>query len=499
MVLQMREIIDTEMCFLNNIIRKLLAFILVCIFFNVVGLHSPVCAQVSVEIAYPNLNFNQPVDYLFADENSNDVFVVERIGQVHKFANIREVSNSEVVLDLSDVVSIQGEGGLLGVAFHPNFPENPEAFAYYTPSNPFRSVLSRFQVDTTTMEFNMASEEVLLEQSQPFNNHNGGQLRFGPDGMLYLSLGDGGGAGDPQENGQDRTTLLGSIIRIDIDSKDEGLNYSIPDDNPYVGNSQGFREEIYAYGLRNPFRFSFDAETGDLWVADVGQNRLEEVDVIKAGSNYGWNIMEGTECFGSSSCNKDQFELPVFEYSHDIGESITGGFVYRGEDVPELSGAYVYADFVVGTVWSFEYDGSNVSNQMVLGELGSNSVVGFGEDQQRELYICSFDGFIYTFSSESATALNDENTIPHRVTLFPNYPNPFNPATTISFELSEPRPVELTVYNSRGQEIANLLNQTMSSGRHDIRFDAGDLASGIYFYTLKTGNTQQTRRMTLIK
>lgn len=483
----------------NNFFPKLLTFVFSIFVFIFSVLFNPVYAQVSVEIAYPNLNFIQPVDYLFAEENSNDVFVIERIGRVHKFANIREVSNSEVVLDLSDVVSIQGEGGLLGVAFHPSFPEIPEAFAYYTPSNPFRSVLSRFQVDTTTMEFNIASEEVLLELSQPFNNHNAGQLRFGPDGMLYVSLGDGGGAGDPQENGQDRTTLLGSIIRIDIDSKDEGLNYSIPEENPFVGNSQGFREEIYAYGLRNPFRFSFDAETGDLWVGDVGQNRLEEVDVIKAGGNYGWNTMEGTECFESSSCNKDEFELPVFEYSHDIGESITGGFVYRGENVPELSGAYVYADFVVGTVWSFEYDGSNVSNHMVLGELGSNSVVGFGEDQQQELYICSFDGFIYTFRSESPTALDDQNALPRRITLFPNYPNPFNPSTTISFELSEPRLVELKVYNSRGQEIVNLINQTMNAGQHDIRFDAGDLASGIYFYTLKTSQSQQTRRMTLIK
>jgi glucose/arabinose dehydrogenase len=234
-----------------------------------------------------------------------------------------------------------------------------------------------------------------LEVPQPYNNHNGGQIVFGPDGYLYISLGDGGSGGDPLSNGQNPSTLLGSILRIDVDSNFKERNYGIPADNPFVGNIQGFREEIFAYGLRNPWRFSFDLFTGWLWAGDVGQNRLEEIDIIESGGNYGWNTMEGSLCFSPQiDCNKTRLELPVWEYGRDLGVSVIGGFVYRGVRLSELVGAYVYGDYGSGKIWSLQFSDENepINIELVDTEL---SIASFGVDKENELYICAFDGKIY--------------------------------------------------------------------------------------------------------
>ncbi|MGZ4885701.1 MAG: PQQ-dependent sugar dehydrogenase, partial [Halobacteriota archaeon] len=309
--------------------------------------------QYSVSVAFPNVQFKDPVGIYTPGDQSNRLFVVEQAGVIKVFQNNESVNNAAVFLNISDRVISGGELGLLGLAFPRQFNESGFFYVYYTSNNPLRSVVSRFSVSKTNVnQADVNSEEVLLQVGQPFSNHNGGQISFGPDGYLYIGLGDGGGAGDPLGNGQNRSTLLGKILRIDVNSASGSLNYSIPRDNPFVGNNQGFREEIYAYGLRNPWRFSFDPTTGLLWVGDVGQDRIEEVDIVKSGGNYGWNIMEGSSCYSPpSGCNQTGLSLPIWEYNHSIGYSVTGGFVYRGAALPELVGSYVYGDYGSGRIW----------------------------------------------------------------------------------------------------------------------------------------------------
>ncbi len=313
------------------------------------------------------------------------------------FSNEQNAASASTFLDIRGQVNDRGnEEGLLGLAFDPDYTSNGYFYVYYSASSPRRSIISRFSVSPD--DFNIAdhnSERVILEVPQPFANHNGGQIVFGSDGYLYVGLGDGGSRGDPGLNGQDPSTLLGTILRIDVSSIDRDGEYTIPSDNPFVGQGGGVRGEIWAYGLRNPWRFTFDRELGDLWAADVGQNRFEEVDIIKPGRNYGWNVMEGFHCFQpSNGCNQEGLELPVFEYGRDDGCSVTGGYVYRGSRLPSLYGAYVYGDFCTGKIWALRYDGTKVTEQRLLID-SDLQISSFGEDQSRELFILAFDGRIY--------------------------------------------------------------------------------------------------------
>lgn len=347
----------------------------------------------SVELAFPNLLFSNPVGIYHAGDGTDRLFVVEQQGVIYVFQNLQDVTVKNVFLDITDKVLFGGEQGLLGLAFHPDYVHNGRFYVDYTTDNPRRTVIASYSVTPSTPEeADENSEEILLEVEQPFPNHNAGQIAFGPDGYLYISLGDGGSAGDPLGNGQNRSTLLGSILRIDVDG---GIPYSIPSDNPFVGNTEGFREEIFAYGLRNLWRFSFDAEAGWLWAADVGQNRMEEVDIIEKGKNYGWNIMEGALCFSPlEDCNQTGLELPIWEYDYSLGFSVTGGFVYRGSKLTSLIGDYIYADYGSGRIWALEYDGVNEPTNMEITQTNLN-IPSFGVDQNEELYICSFDGRIY--------------------------------------------------------------------------------------------------------
>jgi len=259
-------------------------------------------------------------------------------------------------------------------------------------------VIARYQVlsdDPDTAD--PASEQIVLVFDQPFGNHNGGQLAFGPDGYLYIAVGDGGSGGDPQENGQNLQTLLGSILRIDVDQSTGGLNYGIPSDNPFAGHATN-RPEIYAYGLRNPWRISFDSQTGQLWAGDVGQNELEEIDIIEKGSNYGWNVMEASACFQpSSGCNTSGLSLPIWEYGRQQGDvSVTGGHVYRGSAVPMLQGLYVYGDFASSRIWVLDFSNLNEPVNTEIMDLNIG-IASFGVDEEQELYICAFDGSIYKF------------------------------------------------------------------------------------------------------
>ena len=351
-----------------------------------------------LDLAFPNLEINQPVDFRIPEGETNRIFVVSQIGRIYVFNNTPLVSQSEIFLDIQDKVSCCWELGLLSLAFHPNYKQNGYFYIYYTSQPPLSSKLVRYTVDQTNPNrANTSSELVLIEQTQPFPNHNGGQIVFGPEGYLYLSLGDGGGDFDPFGNAQNKSSLLGKILRIDVDTSSDKLNYGIPSDNPFVNSTEteNYREEIFAYGLRNPWRFSFDPVTNLLWNADVGHNSIEEVNLIVKGANYGWNMFEGTACTpAAESCVRDNITFPIHEYDHEIGKSITGGFVYRGSRLPNLYGSYIYADFVAGRIWALTIDALDQINNIEL--LKSNVfITSFGIDSQNELIILGFDGKIY--------------------------------------------------------------------------------------------------------
>lgn len=356
----------------------------------------------SIVEAFPELSFTRPVDFQQATDGSNRLFVVEQRGVISVFENDEKTAAKTTFLAIEDrVEDSDNEEGLLGLAFHPNFKSNGYFYVNYTASNPDRSVISRFNLSSTNPnEADPNSELVLLEYEQPYGNHNGGQIAFGPDYYLYIGVGDGGKSGDPHGHGQNRSTLLGNILRIDVDQTDGAKHYSIPEDNPFAGNTEGYKEEIYAYGMRNPWRFSFDSATDQLWVADVGQNSYEEIDIVKNGGNYGWNTMEGFHCFKADECEQENLELPIWEYDRDEGDiSITGGFVYHGAAIEQLQGLYIYADYVSGRIWSLDFsDPENpVNTELFKADFPISS---FGVDQNEEIYICGFDDKIYKFGLE---------------------------------------------------------------------------------------------------
>ncbi|MGC1515217.1 MAG: PQQ-dependent sugar dehydrogenase, partial [Maribacter sp.] len=335
-----------------------------------------------------------PLDLQSPADGSNRIFVAEQGGVIKVFENTASVAETSIFLDISNTVASTGELGLLGFTFHPDYATNGFVYVMYTPRASL-SVLSRFTVSQTDDNaINAASEAVLLEIPQPFTNHNGGQLAFGTDGYLYIASGDGGGAGDPEGNAQNLENLLGKILRIDVDREEDGLQYAIPADNPFA-NSDTARPELFAYGLRNPWRFSIDEPTNTIWAGDVGQGEMEEINRIENGGNYGWNILEGTSCYASTDCEEEGTIAPFYEYNHDANDkSVTGGYVYRGTVIPSLTGYYVYGDFVSGRIWTLDAQGNN---QLVV-ETGLN-IASFGTDANNELYVCSFDGRIYQLTT----------------------------------------------------------------------------------------------------
>ncbi len=458
-------------------------------------------AQLALEIALPGLAFTRPVDLQHAPDGTDRLFVVEQAGRIFVMDRSGPEPVAEVFLDIRDRVNDRGnEEGLLGLACHPDFGSSGAFYVNYTASGPARTVIARYSVKPDDPDAaDRDSEVILLEFAQPFSNHNGGQLSFGPDGYLYIATGDGGSAGDPEGSGQNRDTLLGKILRIDVDHPDEGRNYGIPPDNPFIGLDDA-QEEIYAYGLRNPWRFSFDPATGLLWAADVGQNDREEIDIIHKGGNYGWNIMEGNACYSPpSGCDARGLEEPVWDYTHSLGQSVTGGFVYRGRRVPELTGAYIYADFVSGSIWALHYDGRNAPINTEILDTALN-IASFGVDADNELYLCAFDGKIYWFKAAVVTGAAEEGASPPtEYSLGQNAPNPFNPSTTIGFELPRRGLVELGVYDLLGQRVALLANGTLPAGYHERRWGAQGLASGVYLYRLEAEAFVETRKLTLLR
>jgi len=463
-------------------------------------------SQIKIVKAFPQINFSRPVDLQHAPDNSDRIFVVDQQGYINVFPNDSSANTSDLFFDISDSISRVGnEEGLLGMALHHNYKKNGYFYVYYSAIGTPKSVVARYKVSAVdNNKADQSTKKIIMQIDQPFRNHNGGQIAFGPDGYLYIALGDGGSGGDPRNNGQDPKTLLGSILRIDIDSSSNGNNYAIPPDNPFVGNDSSWREEIYAYGLRNPWRFSFDTETNWLWCADVGQNAYEEIDLIEPGKNYGWNTMEGFHCY-SASCNDSGLALPIWEYPHNGGDrSVSGGYVYRGTKLPELFGKYIYADFLTGEIWALQYDSLNgAQNELLLNT--DKFISSFGVDQNNELYICAFDGWIYKFQSVATAIEEPEIQSPIYFTLAQNYPNPFNPNTEISFDLTKKGNIELSIFNIHGQKIKTLYNGLQQIGSHKLSWNGLDnsnspVSSGLYFYKLTFNNAHHlTKRMLLIK
>jgi glucose/arabinose dehydrogenase len=293
------------------------------------------------------------------------------------------------LLDLRDVVSRGDEEGLLSVALAPNFETTGHFYAYFTVADGTISRLSRFRARSDRAA--LSSEFRILDVAQPFRNHNGGAIRFGPDGFLHLSLGDGGSGGDPRGNGQNLATLLGSILRIDVSQATIAEPYRIPAANPFVA-TPGARGEIFAYGLRNPWRMSFDPLNGRLWAGDVGQDRVEEIDVIEAGGNYGWNRLEGEECFRTEECSRADTTSPVATYTHTGGNcSVTGGVVYRANRIPAIADTYLYADFCSGRLWALDADRPAAASLVLETDL---TIASFGQDAEGEVYLLTFEGQI---------------------------------------------------------------------------------------------------------
>jgi glucose/arabinose dehydrogenase len=341
---------------------------------------NPEPTEVALVEALGGRVFERPVE--FGAYPGGRVFVADQYGLAWLF-NL-DGSGERVFIDLRERVSTDGsEEGLLSLALDPAFETNGQVWMYYSRPDPRRGVLSRFSVVDDTVD--LGSEVVVLEVEQPYRNHNGGAIRFGPDGMLYLGFGDGGDHDDPMGSGQDRSTLLGSIIRIDVRNASEDAPYEVPADNPFVGEA-GVRPEIWAYGVRNPWRMAFDEATGALWVGDVGQAEREEVDVVERGANYGWDVVEGDVCHEpSDDCEPERFAGPVATYDHEDNRcAVIGGYVYRGSAVPEIAGSYVYADLCKGWVWALPSDGSGEPTVVVRQQWRSMS---FGTDEAGELYL----------------------------------------------------------------------------------------------------------------
>jgi len=346
---------------------------------------------ISAVEAFPSLTFTSPVDIKQSPDASNRFFVVEQQGLIKVFEDAAGTSASSNFLDIRSKVTSSGETGLLGLAFHPDFATNGFFYVNYTRANPLQTVIARYKATTPSANtVDISSETILLTYNQPFSNHNGGSLEFGKDGYLYIASGDGGSSGDPQNNAQNKKSYLGKILRIDVNSTSKG-NYGIPADNPFTGNTDGSLEEIYAYGLRNPWKISFDTGSDRFFAADVGQNVKEEINLITKGGNYGWKIKEGKDCYSpSSNCDATGLIEPVIDYGRSDGDvSITGGYVYRGETIKGLVGKYIYGDFVSGRIWALEVDGNQVKSNALLMKFGG-AISTFGQDSKGEVYFANY-------------------------------------------------------------------------------------------------------------
>ena len=359
----------------------------------------PPDTQPHITLARVASGFSSPLDLENAGDGTGRLFVVEQAG------TIRILQNGAVLatpfLDITAKVTSGGETGLLGLSFHPGYAQNPRFYINYTrtTAGQLQTVIAEYQAAAGNPNIaDPNSERILLVVDQPFANHNAGQLAFGADGMLYFGLGDGGSGGDPFGNGQNTQVLLGKMLRIDVDHTSTGKAYAIPPDNPFV--SGGGLPEIWAYGFRNPWRFSFDPPTGRIFVADVGQDAYEEVDIVTKAANYGWNVMEGTHCYNpATGCNTTGLTLPIADYAHSEGDTVIGGFVYHGALIPNLQNAYVFGDFSNGKIWMLQESAPNNWTRTLL-LTTARPISSFGRDEAGELYAVDYSGSVLQVSPQ---------------------------------------------------------------------------------------------------
>jgi glucose/arabinose dehydrogenase len=483
-----------------NLIRRSAFHLFALLLLIVVNIaaHSQV---IESQVAFPNLHFLEPVGLVQPGDGSNRLFILEKAGVIRSFENSSQTATADVFLDISNrVVSTGGEQGLLGLAFDPMFRDNGFFYVYYTMENPFRTVLARYSTSIENPQVaDPSSEMILITIERKTNYHNAGQLAFGPDGYLYIAVGEGG---------QDyaapvKTSLLGKILRIDVSAQSEGRNYAIPPDNPYFNNSDGLQEEILAYGFRNPWRFSIDPESGVIWSADVGPENWEELNIIEKGKNYGWPRMEGNHCYPPSDSGCDQTGLtpPIWEYGHDAGVAIVGGYVYHGSRIPELKNEYICGDFGVGRIWSLKYDGTNLVSSKVLIDVGP-TISSFGVDANNELYYCSLNGSIYTLVvvDTSHPQLSVGMDYPHFSMSISSAPNPFSSTISFRYDLSRPEHIRLIVRNLFGETVATLIDDYQTAGNHVVSFDGHECASGVYYCTMLGDNgAVDQERIVLVK
>ena len=422
--------------------------------------------------------FSNPVDMKHAGDDR--LFVVEQAGSI-KILNADGTTNSTPYLNISGSVSGGSEQGLLGLAFHPDYATNGFFYVNYT-DNGGDTQVSRFSVSTGDPDLaDPSSEFPIIDYTQPFSNHNGGSLNFGPDGFLYIGSGDGGSGGDPGNRAQNTELLLGKLLRLDVDNPSGGNNYGIPADNPFAGDPPN-AEEIWAYGLRNPWKFTFDRDTGDVWIADVGQNAIEEInkaDGSEAGLNYGWRCYEGNSPFNTSNCpDPSELTFPIAEYSHSSGFSITGGYVYRGTEYNNISGYYFAADFGTGLIATV----SPTDEYNNLGTFGGNWST-FGEDLAGELYIANYNGQISRIIGE-VLSIDDVESLNLRL-----FPNPADDKVTIQLQ------------NGLLQEIAimDLKGSTLFAEKHTatttLEIATDGFASGMYLVKITTDSGTAIKKL----
>ena len=462
-----------------------------------------IARAVEIVPAFPNLAaFDSPINIEFPPDGTDRLFVVERIGQIYVFQNDPGVSQRTVFLDISSAITTMGECGLLGLAFHPDYQVNRYFYVLYVNESPLQTVISRFTASAVNPNLALPGSELpILTIPQNSLFHKGGCIAFGLDGYLYISLGEDGAPALAQS----LTTLKGKVLRIDVDNPGGGLQYGIPPDNPFADNPSGYLEEIFAFGFRNPWRFSFDSQTGDLWLGDVGQDEWEEVDVVLSGRNFGWSRMEGNECYQPPSCDTTGLNLvlPVVVYPHDqpsTAASVTGGFVYRGPSIPSLWGKYVFADYINGEVWSLDPDVLPATASLI--ENTTLNISAFGVDAQGELYFSTFEGPIYGFDDPSTGVTSRP---PAKGALGAVYPNPFQSSATIEYTMSTAGRATLDVFDVRGAHVTTLVDKVMPAGFHVAVWDGRDVEgraqpSGVYYCRLTARwMPAGTTRLVLVK
>ncbi len=461
----------------------------------------PAAADVDLQNAFPSLpGFNYPVDLQDPMDGTDRLFIVEHPGKIWVFNHDPAVNTRTLFLDLTGNINNTWDCGLLGLAFDPDYENNGIFYAYYTPGGPLRTRLSRFQVSADPNVADPLSEEPILEIPQTNFCHKAGCLAFGPDGYLYMTIGDDC-QGFPAQN---PSSLLGKMLRLDVDST---ATYDIPPDNPFVGNPNGWREEIYAYGFRNPWRFSIDPETKRIWLGDVGEATWEEIDIVKKGRNYGWMKMEGLACYPppSTPCDTTGLNavLPIYQYPHggELGESVTGGYVYRGHTLPRLWGKYIYADYPNGVLSALSYDGVTATNDEIYNVPPSKYISTFGVDKDDELYVVSLWGFIYKMVDPVATGI--EGDTPQPLDLLAG-PNPFQHSTTFQFDVPAQGSARIEVYDVSGHRV-RVLASSASNRARQVTWNGTDddgraLASGVYFARLFIdGRAAAHQRVVLVR